>query len=353
MVEKVLKSLNAVPRPVLMTLFTALALLVGYFDYLAGTDTTFSAIYLFPIALAAWFVSLPAAYGLSILSSLLWVSGDVEAGAHYTSVFVPLWNLAARLAIFLFGAHLVAALRDLHNDLERRAAERALKLTVEMGRRERLQRELLQISEREQERVGHDIHDSLCQHLTGTAMAAEVLSENLQAANAPEKEDAARVVQLIEEGIALGRNLARSLSAVEVGKNGLAAALSDFAQSTSELFNVSCRFECPEPLFIEDAHTAAHLYRIAQEAVGNAIKHGEAKDVVIRIESTETGCTLRVMDNGSGLPAKLTDKGMGLHIMSYRSELIGARLNVSRRTPRGTEVTCTLPMAEPMAEAAQ
>jgi signal transduction histidine kinase len=241
---------------------------------------------------------------------------------------------------------MVAALRDLHEDLERRAAERAVKLTVEMGRRERLQRELLQISEREQERVGHDIHDSLCQHLTGTALAAEVLSENLQAANSPESESAARLVALIEEGISLGRDLARGLSGVEVGKNGLVAALRDFAQSTSELFNVSCRFECPDPLFIEDAHTAAHLYRIAQEAVGNAIKHGEAKDVVIRLESADAGCTLRVIDNGSGLPPKLTDKGMGLHIMSYRSELIGAQLSVRRRSPKGTEVTCTLPLAE-------
>jgi signal transduction histidine kinase len=274
------------------------------------------------------------------------VSGDIEAGAHYSSVFVPLWNLAARFAIFVFGASMVAALRDLHKDLERRAAERAVKLTVEIGHRERLQRELLQISEREQERVGHDIHDSLCQHLTGTALAAEVLSESLQAANSPQSNDAARVVALIEEGIALGRNLARGLSGVEVEKNGLAAALSDFAQSTSELFNVSCRFECPDPLFIEDAHTAVHLYRIAQEAVGNAIKHGEAKDIVIRLESTDAGCTLRVLDNGSGLPVKPKDTGMGLHIMSYRSELIGAQLDVRRRSPKGTELTCTLPLAE-------
>jgi len=291
-------------------------------------------------------VSLPAAYALSILSSLLWVSGDIEAGAHYSTVFVPLWNLAARFAIFVFGANMVAALRGLHTDLERRAAERAVNLTEEIARRERLQRELLRISEREQERVGHDIHDSLCQHLTGTALAAEVLSENLQSWNSPERDNAARVVALIEEGITLGRNLARGLSGVEVSKNGLMAALADFADSTSNLFNMSCRFECPEPLFVEDPLTAVHLYRIAQEAVGNAIKHGEAEDVVIRLENSDTGCTLRVIDNGSGLPAKPGEKGMGLRIMSYRSELIGANLNIKRRSPKGTEVTCILPLAE-------
>jgi signal transduction histidine kinase len=347
MLATVLKSLKAVSPPVLVTVLTAVTLVIGYFDYLAGTDTTFSAIYLFPIAAAAWFVNLPAAYALSILSSLLWVSGDIEAGAHYTSVFVPLWNLAARLAIFVFGANMAAALRRLHTDLERRATERAVKLTEEIARRERLQRELLHISEREQERVGHDIHDSLCQHLTGTALAAEVLSENLQASNLSERHDAETVVVLIEEGITLARNLARGLSGVEVSKNGLMAALSDFAESTSNLFNMSCRFECPEPLFIEDTDTAVHLYRIAQEAVSNAIKHGEAEDVVIRLESSDAGCTLRVIDNGWGLPAKpVQDKGMGLRIMSYRSELIGADLDIRRRSPKGTEVTCTLRLAE-------
>jgi len=346
MLARLLKSLKAVSAPVLMTVLAAFTLAIGYFDYITGTDTTFSAIYLFPIAAAAWSVNLPAAYALSILSSLLWVSGDLEAGARYTSVFVPLWNLAARFALFVFGANMVAALRRLHTDLERRAAERAIKLTEEIGRRERLQRELLRISEREQERVGHDIHDSLCQHLTGTALAAEVLAENLQSSNSPERDNAARVVALVEEGIALGRNLARGLSGVEVSQNGLMAALSDFAVSTSELFNISCRFECPEPLFIED-DTAVHLYRIAQEAVGNAIKHGDAEDVVIRLESSDGGCTLRVIDNGLGLPAKpAEDKGMGFRIMSYRSELIGGNFNVRRRNPKGTEVICTLPIAE-------
>jgi signal transduction histidine kinase len=347
MLAALLKSLKPVSPPLLIVTLTALTLVIGYFDYITGTDTTFSAIYLFPIAAAAWLINLPAAYALSILSSLLWVSGDVEAGARYTSVFVPLWNIVTRFGIFVFAANMVAALRRLHTDLETRAAERAVSLTEEIGRRERLQRELLHISEREQERVGHDIHDSLCQHLTGTALAAEVLSDKLQGSNSPERQDAETVVVLIEEGITLARNLARGLSGVEVSKNGLMTALSDFAESTSNLFNISCRFECPEPTFIEDTRMAVHLYRIAQEAVGNAIKHGEAEDVVIRLESSDSGCTLRIIDNGSGLPAKPEkDKGMGLRIMSYRSELIGAKLGISRRSPKGTEVTCTLPLHE-------
>src|SRR6476660_587615 len=150
--------LKTLPPLVMIVMLTALSLGIGYLDYRTGTDTTFSAIYLFPIVAAAWFVSLPFAYGLAVLCSILWVSGDIEAGAHYGSLWVPLWNLACRFGIFVFSAHLLAALRRLHNNLEKRALERAKELTKEIAMRERLQRELLQISEREQERVGHDIH---------------------------------------------------------------------------------------------------------------------------------------------------------------------------------------------------
>jgi signal transduction histidine kinase len=343
------KFLQSLSPPVLLTTLTGLTLVIGYFDYRAGTDTTFTAIYLFPIGAAAWFFDRRTASVLAAVSSILSVSGDMEAGAHYASLWIPLWNIAARFAVFVFAAHLIGALRKLNADLEKRAAERAAKLTEEIAMRERLQRELLQISEREQERVGHDIHDSLCQHLTGTALAAQVLAESLQSRNPAEQDNAVRVVELVEEGIVLARNLARGLNAVEVSNNGLMAALTDFAASTSDLFNVSCRFECSEPFLMDDPTAAVHLYRIAQEAVGNAIKHGEAKRIVIRLERSNAGRVLRVIDDGTGVRASRLDgkaKGMGLRIMSYRSELIGGRIHIQRRTPAGTEVTCSLPLEE-------
>jgi signal transduction histidine kinase len=95
---------------------------------------------------------------------------------------------------------------------------------------------------------------------------------------------------------------------------------------------------------MDDLPTAVHLYRIAQEAVSNAIKHGEAKDVVIQLESSRSGCVLRVIDDGTGLPpSPQNGKGMGLRIMAYRSGLIGAGIEIQKRSPTGTEVTCSLP----------
>jgi len=182
--------------------------------------------------------------------------------------------------------------------------------------------------------------------LTGTALAGQVLAESLES-DSKEASDAFRVVELIEEAIFLARNLARGLNGVELSNNGLTAALSDFASSTSDLFNVSCRLECPQPFSIDDSHTAVHLYRIAQEAVGNAIKHGDAKNVIVQLEDSQSGKLLRVMDDGVGLPPmRINGRGMGLRIMSYRSELIGAKLDVRSQSTRGTVVTCLLPSPE-------
>jgi len=345
MFARALFFLNSLSPSVLRASLVGLALVIGYFDYLAGTDTTFSAIYLFPIAAAAWLLGRPTAFGLAILSSILWVTGDVEAGARYTSLVIPLWNVAARLAIFLFAAQLIGAMRKLHDDLEARAAERATKLTAEIAARERLERELLHVSEREQRRVAHDIHDSLCQHLTGTAFASQIVAENLRSENSPQADNAAKVVELIEEGISLSRNLAKGLSSVETANTGLMEALEDFTSNTSELFKLSCRFECPLPFLIHDPETANHLYRITQEAVGNAIKHGQARNIVVQLEHSKAGKLLRISDDGSGIPSShMNGSGMGFRIMSYRAELIGAKLNIRSRGISGTVVTCLLPL---------
>jgi signal transduction histidine kinase len=232
----------------------------------------------------------------------------------------------------------------MHDDVENLAAARSKQLVSEIEARQRLERELVYISEREQRRVGHDIHDSLCQHLTGTALAGQVLAENLKAEKSTAAESAVRVVELIEDGITLSRNLARGLNSVGRAGDGLMEALEDFAVGTSELFKISCRLECPLPVLIGDVHVAEHLYRIAQEAVSNAIKHGRAKNIKISLDRHKGGRRLRVVDDGTGRPPfKANGKSMGLSIMSYRADSIGARFSIRRGDPRGTIVSCVLP----------
>lgn len=343
MFARALTFLDSCSPAFLTAVLLALTSFVGIIDYHSGTDATFSAIYLFPIGMAAWFVNRPVAYELAIMSASLMVGGDIAAGARYSTVFIPIWNLVIRFAVFTVALNLIAELRKLHNSLEERAAERAVKLTAEIAKRERLERELLHISEREQRRVGHDIHDGLCQHLTGTALAGQVLTQYLTSEGSPHASRAARVVELVEDGITLSRNLAKGLNSVRLSTDGLMEALEDFAANTSDLFRISCRFECPLPVPIDDTDTATHLFRIAQEAAGNAIKHGRAKNIVIRLETTEEGNLLRVTDDGTGMPAHQNGKGMGLRIMSYRADLIGAKFGIMRNGRSGTSVTCFLP----------
>jgi signal transduction histidine kinase len=189
------------------------------------------------------------------------------------------------------------------------------------------------------------LHDSLCQHLTGTAVAGQVLSDKLAAQSLPEFADANHIVALVEEGITLARDLARGLAPVELDAEGLTAALRELAKTTTERFRIDCRFDDPDPAPIDDPAAAIHLFRIAQEALSNAIRHGRAKQVNIRLSAVPEGIRMTIQDDGSGLPPSLPEhRGMGLKIMQHRAAMIGASFAI-RREPPGTLVTCTLPDA--------
>jgi signal transduction histidine kinase len=346
MVAKLLRSLGALPLVSLALLLFSLTGMIGVVDYFVGNSASFVALYLIPTGIAAWYLGLPFSYVFAILSSVVWVAGDMLAVIQ-TPTSTLMWNLGSRFAVFIAVAHLVTALRSMHNDVEKLARERSKQLVSEIEARQRLEQELVYISEREQRRVGHDIHDSLCQHLTGTALAGQVLAENLKAEKSTATNSALRVVELIEDGIMLSRNLARGLNSVGRTGDGLMEALEDFAAGTNELFKISCRFECPLPVLISDIHVAEHLYRIAQEAVGNAIKHGRAKNVKIRLDLYKGGKRLRIIDDGTGRPPfEANGKSMGLNIMSYRADRIGASFSIRRGEPNGTIVTCVLPAAQ-------
>src|SRR5208283_1610299 len=183
----------------------------------------------------------------------------------------------------------------------------------------------------------------LCQHLTGATLAGQVLEEKLAALNLSEAVDANKVVEIIEEGINLSRRLAKGLYPVEIEADGLMLALEEYAATSSKLFKVSCRFECDLPVLIHDPATSGHLYRIAQEAVGNAIKHGKAGNILIRLDASEESTVLSIKDDGVGLPEPPPkNRGMGLRIMEFRSGMIGGTFNARREEAGGTLVTCEL-----------
>jgi PAS domain S-box-containing protein len=212
--------------------------------------------------------------------------------------------------------------------------------------RKRLEKTVLEISEREQRRIGQDLHDGLGQHLTGIAFMTKVQEQKLAERGVPEAAEAAKIVQLVNDAILKTRELARGLLPVVSDAHGLMSALRLYAHEIENLFGVACRFQCEEAVLIHDAPVATHLYHIAQEAVNNAIKHGHAHEIVIRLFSGEREGTLIIKDDGVGIARPLAPHtGVGLHIMNYRAGMIGGNLEVRRELPRGTVVTCRFPVS--------
>ncbi len=337
------KNLEQRPRMISASLALLIVLLVGYVDYITGFEISVSVFYLLGVMVAVWYVGRGFGFFISLLSVAISMAADLANGAHFINPFVPIWNTVVLLAFYLVVAWILANLRSLNRNLENQVQQRTNALTEEIVERERLERELLEISEREQRRIGQDLHDSLCQHLTGATLAAQVLEEKLTALGLPVAVDAGKMVDLVEQGIDLSRRLARGLSPVEMTADGLMLALEEYAATTSELFKVSCHFECDSPVLIHDAHTAGHLYRIAQEAVANALKHGRAAHILIHLEATEKSTVLSIKDDGAGLPPVLPKSdGMGLRIMAHRSAMIGGQFKAGRGATGGTLVTCEL-----------
>jgi signal transduction histidine kinase len=333
------------PKSLLSAIVILLTGFIGFFDYVTDTTVSLSAFYLLPVAVAARFIGPVFALLIAALSVVMWIGGDIAVGRRFPDVFLVGWNGTIQFISYAVVVMLITNLRNLRGVLEDRVRQRAHALTREIAERERLERELLDVSEREQRRIGQDLHDGLCQHLAGTALAAQVVSDKLAAQRPIDARDATNVVELIEEGIALARGMAKGLHPVELNADGLMQSLQEFSGTTSDLFRVSCRFECDSPVLIHDERAAEHLYRIAQEAVGNAIKHGKANNIAIQLSAVEEGYLLRIHDDGIGLPEPLPgNDGMGLRIMANRSHVIGASFSArADEEEGGTVVTCLMP----------
>lgn len=216
---------------------------------------------------------------------------------------------------------------------------------IDLTERKRLESKLLDVSAREQRRIGQDLHDGLGQHLTGIAFLSKVLEEKLAERALSEEADAAKIVHLVNEAIQQTRELARGLLPVISEAQGLMSALGQWASKVEDVFGISCRFECDDAVLIHDETQAAHLYHIAQEATNNAIKHGKPARIVISLHARERAGMLSVKDDGLGFPeASENHAGMGLHIMRYRAKAVGGTLDVQRGGERGTVVICVFPI---------
>jgi signal transduction histidine kinase len=326
----------------------AMVAVIGAADFITGFELSMLVFYFIPVALAATTVGWPVGVGTALVSVGTWLAGDIAAGARYASPLIPIWNALIALSAYLVIVWLLANVMALHREMEDRVKQRTAALTEEIAERERLERVILEISERERRNIGHDLHDGLGQHLTGTALVAHALGEQLSARNAPEAAEMKTIVGLVEAGIDQTRSLAKGLLLAEVESEGLASALQEFAAATRSQHGVDCRFYSAGGIALAETGAATHVYRIAQEATRNAIRHGRAKKIAISLAAAGKELRLEVRDDGVGLPPPAgRGQGLGLRIMAHRAAMVGGRFSVEAQPKGGTLALCRLPLPKP------
>ncbi len=206
-----------------------------------------------------------------------------------------------------------------------------------------LQKQVLEIAEQERQRVGQDLHDSLGGKLTGAALIGKALAHKLAAKSKPDAALAEEVVECINESIRQARAIAHGLCPVELSGGGLAGALAEFAAETGRRSGIRCEFHAAKDFQIEQPFVALHLFRLALEAVSNALRHAAPRRITISLSREPDHLLLEVADDGQGMPARVPEAGLGLRTMKYRAESIGGRLTIRPAERRGTVVSCLVP----------
>lgn len=243
-----------------------------------------------------------------------------------------------------------AKLKLAHQELEHHVEDKALELIknnkalqAEIMERKGVEKEALEIAQKEQRRFGSQLHDGLCQELTSILLFAKGLTQKMEKENRLEIAELKKISDMLLEAADQARDTARGLYPGELEGASLMHSLEELASRTQRLSGVSCRFRCPEAILINDNDVATHLYRIAQEGVSNAITHGNAQLIEMSFTQQSGGIALIIKDDGVGFAQSAPDsKGIGLHIMKYRAHMMDASFQVESNTPHGVILKCVL-----------
>ena len=320
----------------------ALVLVIGFIDYLTGYEVSLFIFYAVPIFITAWASDKERAILVALIAGIVWWWADLASGHPYLHNWHEAWETIVRLGFFTFVAIGSSALKTQHATVEARVAL--------LEHTQKLEHEIIGISEREQRRIGQDLHDGLCQFLAGIGCAAASLKGDLAKMQLhAEAKVADELATLLQDAVVQTRNLARGLVPVKMEEVGLASALEELTVSITRLTGTQCLFASNGGTIPLDDSAAMHLYRIAQEATNNAMKHGKARRIAVSLAAEAWGATLRIEDDGVGISKTSNSSGgMGLNIMQYRARLSGGELQVEPQPKGGTVVSCTvrLPQTE-------
>lgn len=327
---------------------------IGILDFVTGFHISLIVIYMVPIGFATIYVGPRFAIFLAILSVTVWRVSNLLAGQPNYGFVVHAWNCFIIGALFLVFVYLLHSLRGALAGLEAKVKERTEALFEEMRERERLEREILDLTERERQRFGHELHDVVCQELAGIAIASHLLTKKLQASRLPEAENAREIAIMLDRALTKTRSVAGGFFTAGFDVAGLAEALRETARNVEQRSGVSCNVRWQENLVISNEDVVMHFFRIAQEAIQNAVKHAQATCIEVSLKISDGLLQLIIEDNGLGIPARSrSGKGLGLRIMAYRAKIIGGEWKMENRAEGGTRIICSLPVervAQPTAQ---
>jgi signal transduction histidine kinase len=295
-------------------------------------ETPFLLLFLAVLVTAAF-----AGYGPGVVATLLgaFLTHYLFDTPRFSILFERL-DVYTRTALFVLEGVFISAFASRLESERQRAKESEAETR-------RLEQRILDISEDERRRFGQDLHDGLGQHLTGVAFLSKALQQRLAAQNRPETEDATKISKLVTESIGQTRSLAKGLAPVGLEDGGIHGALKQLAAAAADVYGIQTSATTDESLQLDDLALATHVYRIAQEALNNAVRHGKAKNVEIKLLAEDANFRLTIDDDGSGLGTAMPLGGMGLQIMRFRARILGGSLEVRPRDRGGTSVDCVAP----------
>ena len=321
------------PRSWIVAEMALAVALIGVLDFLTSYEFRLLPFYGGPIFIVAWFLGRKMGFATAIISGWVWWCANWYNGDPDLHNWVQAWEIFRHAAFFLVVAWTGAALR---NKSDIAAARIEL-----LEHTHQLEREIVSISDAEQRRIGQDLHDGICQYLAALTCCAASLRDDLQKLQLPEEaETAAELATLLQDAVVQTRELSRGLLPAQIGQLGLVIALESLTQSVSRLQGISCTFRAGGKVTDCSEQNATHLYRIAQEAINNATKHGKAKNISLSLDGSDDFVTLRILDDGVG-NWEPGSQGMGLAIMRYRARVTGGELTIEQPPEGGTLICCT------------
>ena len=329
-------------REVLVVLCALSTFAVGVADWATGPEIAPGMFYLIPVFLTAWYAGKRPAFLIVILANTIWYYVDVHEHT-FSHASIPIANAIMRVLVQIVIVLFVARARHLTDNLDEEVRIKSAALLEEIEARRALEGQLMDTAERERQRIGQDIHDDFCQQLAAIGMAARKLEGELKGDSPAHAADSREIAILINSLIGHLRQLARGLYPVTLEADGLSSALGELAETVRSLSGVACEFVCDQPIPPHDRAMDIHLFRIAQEAVNNAVKHGRPTAITIRLEPLDGAITLSVKDDGSGIPRDKRRGGIGFFSMRCRANMIGGTLEIQNADGGGTIVICHVP----------